>query len=76
MKAAEYTRDFDATRNLPYEEKFDGFLKLCEYAGEGAFQIVVVAFPAILGDDYDELIRNLEQAARVGLLVAFANAAD
>ena len=76
MNGASYTRDLNASRNLPYEEKFDGFLQLCEHAGEGAYQIVVVAFPAILGDDYDELIRNLEQAARVGLLVAFAKAAD
>ncbi len=76
LKAAEYTRDFDATRNLPYEDKFGGFLQLCEEAGKETFQIVVVAFPAVLGDDYDELIRNLAQSAKAGLLVAFAGPGD
>ncbi len=74
MKAVEYTRDFHATRNLPYDEKFAGFLRLCEEAGKGTFQIVVMGFPAVLGDDYDELIRNLAQSAKAGLLVAFAEA--
>ena len=72
LKAAACTRDLHATRNLPYEEKFAGFLRLCEEAGEGTFQIVVVGFPAVLGDDYDELIRNLAQSANAGLLVAVA----
>ena len=76
MKAAEYTRDCHATRNLPYEEKFAGFLRLCEEAGKGTFQIVVVGFPAVLGDDYDELIHNLAQAAKAELLVAIAKAED
>ncbi len=76
MKAAQYTRDVNATRDLPYEEKFAGFLRLCEEAATGTFQIVVVAFPAILGDDYDELIRNLARSADVGLLVAIAKAGE
>ncbi len=76
LQAASYTRDLEATRDLPYDEKFDGFLRLCEHAAKGEFQIVVVAFPVILGDHYGELIRNLEQAARAGLLIAIAKAPD
>ncbi len=76
MKAAQYTRDLNATRNLPYEEKFAGLLRLCEKAAEGTFQIIVVAFPAVLGDDYDELLQNLARSANAGLLVAFARAGE
>ena len=76
MKAAEYTRDLDAIAGLPYEEKFAGFLRLCEESGKGTYQIVVVAFPAVLGDDYEELISNLAEAAKAGLLVAFAGPGD
>ncbi len=72
LKAAAYTRDMDATVGQPHEQKFDGFLRLCDEAANGDFQIVVVAFPDILGDDYDELIRNLARAAEAGLLVAIA----
>jgi hypothetical protein len=75
MKAAGYARDLDATRDLPYGEKFADFFRLCEQGEQGEqgeFQIVVAAFPAILGDNYEELVSNLWRCAKVGLLVAFA----
>jgi hypothetical protein len=72
MTAASYARDLDATRDLPYGEKFDGFFRLCEEAQKGKFQIVVAAFPEILGDNYEELVSNLWRCAKAGLLVAFA----
>ena len=72
MTAASYARDLDATRDLPYAEKFDGFFRLCEQAKNGEFQIVVAAFPKILGDNYEELVSNLWRCAKAGLLVAFA----
>ena len=71
MKAAGYARDLDATRDLPYAEKFDDFFRLCEQAKNSEFQIVVAAFPEILGDNYEELVSNLWRCAKVGLLVAF-----
>ena len=73
MKAASYARDPQATRDLPYAEKFDRFFRLCEEAENGEFQIVVAAFPEILGDNYEELVSNLWRCAKTGLLVAFAN---
>ena len=72
MKAAAYYRDLDATRFLPYEEKFSGLLSLWEEAKKGEFEIVVVASPEILGDNYEELIGNLRRCAQAGLLVAIA----
>ena len=49
MKAAAYYRDLDATRFLPYEEKFAGLLGMCEQAKKGEFEVVVVAKPEIQG---------------------------
>ena len=61
-----YYRDLDATRFLPYEEKFSGLLRLWEEAKKGEFEIVVVASPEILGDNYEELVGNLRRCARPG----------
>jgi hypothetical protein len=46
---------------------------MCEQAKDGELQIVVAAFPEILGDNYEELVSNLWRCANAGLLVAFAN---
>lgn len=72
MKAAAYYRDLNATRLLPFDEKFSGLLRMCEEAKKGEFEIVIVAKPEILGDDYEELVGNLRRCAEVGLLVAIA----
>ena len=48
MTAAGYARDLDATRDLPYGEKFADFFQLCEQADNSEFQIVVAAFPEVL----------------------------
>ena len=72
MTAASYARDLDATRDPPYGEKFTDFFRLCEQGEQGEFQIVVAAFPEILGDNYEELVSNLWRCAKAGLLVAFA----
>ena len=72
LKMAAYYRDLDASRFLPYEEKFAGLLRLWEEAKKGEFEIVVVAKPEILGDNYEELVGNLLRCAKAGLLVAIA----
>jgi hypothetical protein len=71
MNAVTYHRNLDATQFLPYEEKFSGLLGLCDVARDGDFQIVSVAQPEILGDDYEELVANLRRLADAGLLVTF-----
>jgi anaerobic glycerol-3-phosphate dehydrogenase len=73
MKAAQYMRDINATRQQSYRHKFASFHKLCEEAATGAFDVVIVAFPEVLGDNYDELVSNLSRAAAVGVLIAIAD---
>lgn len=72
MRAAAYSRDLAAGRLLPFDEKFSGLLRMCEQAKKGEFEILIVAGPETLGDDYEELLGNLRRLAEAGLLVAIA----
>ena len=70
--AVSYARDMKLTRNLPYREKFSTFMQLCEDGNRGGFEAVLVAFPEVLGDTYDELIANLCRASEAGLNIVIA----
>ena len=71
-KAVSYARDIESGRNQQYEVKFAGFLQLCEDARTRQFDAVIVAFPEVLGDTYDELIANLCRASDAGLTIVIA----
>ena len=43
--------------------KFAQFDKLCQDAIDDKIDLVVVAYPSVLGDDYGELIDNLSKLA-------------
>jgi hypothetical protein len=73
MKAAQYTRDIENTRHQPYGQKFAGFHQLCGEATTGAFDMVIVAYPEVLGDNYTEAVSNLSRAAAAGLPIAIAS---
>ena len=70
--AVSYARDMTLTRNQPYREKFASFEQLCEDAKRGGFEAIIVAFPEVLGDTYDELIANLCRASEAGLTIVIA----
>ena len=72
VRAVSYARDMKLTRNLPYREKFSTFMQLCEDAKSGSFVAVLVAFPEVLGDTYDELVANLCRASEAGLTIVIA----
>ncbi|MGA2253510.1 MAG: hypothetical protein ABSG53_02520 [Thermoguttaceae bacterium] len=72
MKAVSYVRDFESTRNLSYEQKFASLLTICEDAASGKYEAVIIAYPQVLGDSYEEVMINLQQLAKAGLLVAVA----
>ena len=71
-KAVQYVRDIKATRDLPYEQKFNDFLKLCAESKQKQFEVILVAFPEILGDSHEEVMRTLSHAAEAGLMIAVA----
>jgi hypothetical protein len=74
MNAVNYARDFEKTKNLPYEQKFATLFTLCEDAASGNFEAVIIAYPEVLGDNYEEMMINLSLLANAGLLVAVAGA--
>ena len=72
MRVAQYARDFEKTRPLSYPQKFTSFFELCDDSKLGEFDAVLIAFPEVLGDNYDELVSNLWHASNAGLLVVIA----
>jgi len=74
MKAVTYARDFEKTKNLPYEQKFANLFALCDEAASGKFETVIIAYPEVLGDTYEEAMISLSLLAKAGLLVAVAGA--
>lgn len=51
--------------------KFDELLERCK----GEVDILIVAFPEVLGDDYLELLVNLSKVAKAGLRLSIAKPA-
>ena len=56
----------------PYEQKFANFIRLCAEAKDKGADVVTVAHPQVLGDDYEELIESLNRLASAQLMLAIA----
>lgn len=50
-----------------YEAKFAGFIRMCKEAQASGAEVVVVANPSVLGDNYAELTESLSRLARARL---------
>ncbi len=59
-----------------YEKKFADFIRLCSEAKAKGATEVVVAFPWVLGDTYEEVIESLSRLADAGLLLHIAARKD
>lgn len=55
-------------QDFPYERKFADLIRLCESPPIGVHN-VVVSWPWVLGDTYDELIESLSRFADAGLVI-------
>lgn len=55
-----------------YEAKFAGFIRMCAEAKANGTDVVIVARPSVLGDDYAEMCESLSRLARAGLQLAIA----
>jgi hypothetical protein len=51
----------------PYEKKFEGFIRLCAEAEAAGVKEVVVTYPWVLADDYQEIVESLSRLADAGL---------
>ena len=59
-----------------YERKFADFIKLCSEAKASGTQQVMVGYPWVLGDTYEELVESLSRLADAGLTLHIAARKD
>lgn len=59
-----------------YERKFADFIKLCSEAKAAGTQQVMIGYPWVLGDTYEELIESLSRLADAGLTLHIAARKD
>jgi len=50
-----------------YEKKFADFIQLCEEAKAKGISKVVIQYPWVIGDTYEEVIESLGRLADAGL---------
>lgn len=50
-----------------YEKKFASFIQLCQESKANRVEQVIIAYPAALGDTYEEIIESLSRLADAGL---------
>lgn len=55
-----------------YEEKFSDFIRMCSEAKAQGVEVVLVATPGVLGDDYGEVMESLSRLADAGLALRVA----
>ena len=59
-----------------YDRKFGDFIKLCSEAKAAGTKQVMVGYPWVLGDTYEELIESLSRLADAGLTLHIAARKD
>jgi hypothetical protein len=58
---------------LGYEKKFADFIKLCADSKAKGMSEIVVGYPWVLGDNYEELVESLSRLADAGLSLHIAS---
>ncbi len=56
-----------------YEKKFADFIKLCADTKAKGIAEIVVGYPWVLGDNYDEMVESLSRVADAGLCLRVAS---
>jgi hypothetical protein len=54
-------------QRLAYAQKFAGLIALCEEAKGRGLENIVVSWPWVLGDTYEEIVESLSRLANAGL---------
>jgi len=76
-KASAYRRGPETRGAVaPYEQKFAGLIRLCESAGTEGIRNIVVTWPWVIGDNYEELMESLSRIADAGLVLHIVKGAD
>lgn len=68
--AAIYKRDPESRgKNMAYEQKFANLIKLCEKTKADGIENIIVTWPWVIGDTYDEMVESLSRIADAGLVL-------
>lgn len=59
-----------------YERKFADFIKLCAETKAKGISEIVVGYPWVLGDNYEELVESLSRLADAGLSLHISGRRD
>ena len=59
-----------------YEQKFADFIRLCSDAKAKGLSQITVAYPWVIGDNYEEVIESLSRLANAGLSLHIAAGKD
>lgn len=54
---------------MPYEEKFAGLIDACDSCKDKGISNLIVSWPWVLGDTYEELIESLSRISDAGLVL-------
>jgi len=57
---------------VPYAKKFNNFIRMCEEAKDREIEVVVLAYPWVLGDTYQEVLQSLSLLAEQNLSLTIA----
>jgi hypothetical protein len=76
-KAATYKRAPETRgQSIPYNQKFANLIKLCAKAQEEKCDNIIVAFPWVLGDTYEEIVESLSRIAASRLILHIVEPGD
>ena len=59
-----------------YEQKFAGFISVCEKANPSENDVLIICNPEALGDDYEELVESLNRLGDAGFNLAIISRKD
>jgi hypothetical protein len=76
-QANSYDRGHETRQeNIPYEQKFAGFIRAVEKGKSSDADCVVITEPWVIGDTYEEIIESLSRLAGTKLALRIAHRKD
>lgn len=63
-------------KTSPGNPKFEGFYRVLRKAQEDEVDVVMIHHPAVLGDNYEELVENLDRIAAAGVALSIVPPKD
>ncbi len=59
-----------------YEQKFAGFISVCEKADPSGKDVLIINHPEVIGDTYDEIVESLNRISDANFCLAIVSRKD